>query len=86
MVGVSDQSIRLYGATSDVMITSHAWPRFGRAAINDFLAKHRDAYAIPARPDGAADEPGLTGDAIAARLKLPPVLEREWYDHGYYAM
>lgn len=78
------QSIRLYGATSDVMITSHAWPRFGRAAINDFLVKHRDAYEYLHDQTVRLMNQGLTGDAIAARLKLPPVLEREWYDHGYY--
>ena len=78
------QSIRLYGATSDVMITSHAWPRFGKAALNDFLARHRDAYEYLHDQTVRLMNEGLTGDAIAARLKLPPVLEREWYDHGYY--
>ncbi len=38
------ESIRLYGDKSDVMFTSHAWPRFGQTNLNDFLAKHRDAY------------------------------------------
>ena len=78
------QSIRLYGATSDVMITSHAWPRFGKGQINDFLTKHRDAYEYLHDQTVRLMNEGLTGDAIAARLKLPPVLEREWYDHGYY--
>jgi len=77
------ESIRLFG-DSDVMITSHAWPRFGRAEIGDYLAKHRDAYAFLHDQTVRLMNEGLTGPEIAARLKLPPALEREWYDRPYY--
>jgi alkyl sulfatase BDS1-like metallo-beta-lactamase superfamily hydrolase len=77
------EALRLYG-DSDVLITSHAWPRFGKAVIQDYLAKHRDAYAFLHDQTVRLMNQGLTGDAIAARLTLPPALEREWYDRGYY--
>lgn len=77
------ESIRLFGG-SDVMIASHAWPRFGRAEIGDYLAKHRDAYAFLHDQTVRLMNDGLTGPEIAARLKLPPALEREWYDRPYY--
>ena len=78
------ESIRLYGDRSEVMITSHAWPRFGRAAIGDFLAKHRDAYKFLHDQTVRLMNDGLTGPEIANRLTLPEVLDREWYNRGYY--
>lgn len=77
------ESIRLFG-DSEVLITSHAWPRFGRAVIHDYLTKHRDAYAYLHDQTVRLMNQGLTGDAIGAQLKLPPSLENEWYDRGYY--
>jgi alkyl sulfatase BDS1-like metallo-beta-lactamase superfamily hydrolase len=78
------QSIRLYGDKSDVMITSHAWPRFGRAEIGDFLVKHRDAYKFLHDQTVRLMNDGLTGPEIANRIALPAVLGDEWYNRGYY--
>ena len=78
------ESIRLYGDKSDVMFTSHAWPRFGRGAVNDFLGKHRDAYKYLHDQTVRLMNSGLTGAEIANRLKLPPALADEWYNRGYY--
>ncbi len=78
------ESLRLYGARSDVLFTSHAWPRFGRAVIADYLAKHRDAYKYLHDQTVRLMNDGLTGPEIANRLKLPEALDREWYNRGYY--
>ncbi|MCC7268142.1 MAG: MBL fold metallo-hydrolase [Caulobacteraceae bacterium] len=78
------RSLRLYGDRADVMFTSHAWPRFGRAEVKDFLGKHRDAYKFLHDQSVRLMNAGLTGPEIAATLKLPAVLEREWYNHGFY--
>ena len=77
------EALRRYG-DSEVLITSHAWPRFGRATIRDYLAKHRDAYQYLHDQTVRLMNQGLTGDAIAAQIKLPPALQNEWYDRGYY--
>lgn len=77
------QALAMFG-DSDVLITSHGWPRFGRATIDDYLAKHRDVYAYLHDQTVRLMNQGLTGDEIAARLKLPPALEQEWYDRPYY--
>ncbi len=77
------QSIRLFG-DYDVMIASHAWPRFGRAEISDYLAKHRDAYAFLHDQTVRLMNEGLTGPEIAERLKLPNALAQQWYDRPYY--
>ena len=81
--GYLTESLRLYG-DSEVMITSHGWPRFGQGEIDDFLAKHRDAYQYLHDQTVRLMNRGLTGDAIAAQLRLPKTLENEWYDRGYY--
>src|SRR5262249_18081785 len=77
------ESIDLFG-DSDVLITSHGWPRFGKAEINDYLQKHRDAYAFLHDQTVRLMNQGLTGDEIAGRLELPAALEKEWYDRPYY--
>ena len=78
------ESIRLYGGRTDVLMTSHAWPRFGRAAIGDYLEKHRDAYKYLHDQTVRMMNDGLLPDEIAGRIRLPEVLDREWYDRGYY--
>ncbi|WP_242917839.1 alkyl sulfatase dimerization domain-containing protein [Caulobacter sp. CCUG 60055] len=78
------ESIRLFGDKSDVMMTSHGWPRFGGAAIADFLADHRDAYKYLHDQSVRMMNQGMTGDEIAARIALPKTLAREWFDRGYY--
>lgn len=78
------ESIRLYGGRTDVMFTSHFWPRWGGAEINDFLVKHRDAYRYLHDQSVRLMNEGLTGEEIAEVIALPPVLAREWYNHGYY--
>jgi alkyl sulfatase BDS1-like metallo-beta-lactamase superfamily hydrolase len=77
------QALRLYG-DSDVLIASHGWPRFGNAEIRDYLGKHRDVYAFLHDQTVRMMNQGLNGDEIAARLKLPPGLDMEWYDRPYY--
>ena len=77
------EALALFG-DSDILITSHGWPRFGRAVIDDYLAKHRDAYAFLHDQTVRMMNEGLNGDEIAARLKLPAALEQHWYDRPYY--
>jgi len=68
----------------DIMIASHAWPRFGADEVADFLAKHRDAYAFLHDQTVRLMNKGFTGDEIAARLELPKALQQAWYDRPYY--
>ena len=77
------ESIARFG-DSDILITSHTWPRFGNATIRDYLAKHRDVYAFLHDQTVRLMNKGLNGDEIAARLKLPAALEKEWFNRPYY--
>uniref|UniRef100_UPI0025FB4814 alkyl/aryl-sulfatase n=1 Tax=Phenylobacterium sp. TaxID=1871053 RepID=UPI0025FB4814 len=82
--GYLSESIRLYGDKSDVLMTSHGWPRFGRAEIGDYLEKHRDAYKYLHDQSVRLMNDGLLPAEIANRIKLPEVLDNEWYNRGYY--
>ena len=79
-----NQSLSLYAGKADVMITSHAWPRFGRETLIDFIGKHRDAYKYLHDQTVRMMDEGMTGDEIADRIVLPPALASEWYNRGYY--
>ncbi len=78
------QSLRLYGAGSDVMFTSHGWPRWGNERVADFIASHRDAYKFLHDQSVRLMNQGLTGEEIAERLVLPDALARRWFNRGYY--
>ena len=39
-----NESIELFGATTDIVFISHHWPRFGNDAAVRFLAEQRDTY------------------------------------------
>lgn len=78
------ESIRLYGDKTDVLFTSHAWPRWGREIIVDYVGKHRDAYKYLHDQTVRLMNDGLTGTEIANKIRLPAVLDREWYNRGYY--
>ncbi len=78
------ESIRMYGDRSDILMTSHGWPRFGQAVIGDYLGKHRDAYKFLHDQTVRLMNEGLTGNEIANRIRLPEALDREWYNRGYY--
>jgi len=82
--GYLSESIRLYGDRSDVLMTSHGWPRFGQAEIGDYLEKHRDAYKYLHDQSVRMMNDGLLPAEIANRIKLPEALDGEWYNRGYY--
>jgi len=77
-------AIRQFGPKTDVMLMSHAWPRFGQARVVEMLEKHRDAYKFVHDQSVRLMNQGLTGQEIADRLVLPQALAREWYNHGFY--
>jgi alkyl sulfatase BDS1-like metallo-beta-lactamase superfamily hydrolase len=78
------QSLLLYGDRSDVMFTSHGWPRFGGEVLRSYLSSHRDAYKYLHDQTVRLMNEGYVGSEIAARISLPPVLARQWFNRGYY--
>ena len=78
------ESIKLFADGSDLMITSHGWPRFGQETVKTVLAQHRDTYKYLHDQSVRLLNQGLTGDEIAAQIQLPPSLAKDWYNRGYY--
>lgn len=75
---------RLYGDRTDVMITSHGWPRFGGEVVRDYLQDHSDAYRYLHDQTVRLMNRGYTGAEIANRIALPPTLADSWFNRGYY--
>jgi alkyl sulfatase BDS1-like metallo-beta-lactamase superfamily hydrolase len=82
--GYLSESLALYGPRTDVMFTSHGWPRFGGEVVRGYLADHRDAYKYLHDQTVRLMNQGYVADEIANRIALPPVLAREWFNRGYY--
>ncbi len=78
------EALRLYGAQTDILITSHGWPRFGNDRIVDFVASHRDAYKYLHDQTVRLMNMGFTGPEIAERVRLPDSLQQRWFNRGYY--
>lgn len=78
------ESLRLYGDRTDIMITSHGWPRFGGDRVRDFIASHRDAYKFLHDQTVRLMNAGYTGREIADQLRLPEPIASRWFNRGYY--
>jgi len=78
------QSLRLYGHRTEIMVTSHAWPRFGRDRVRDFIASHRDAYKYLHDQTVRLMNAGYTDREIAEQVRLPEPLASRWFNRGYY--
>jgi alkyl sulfatase BDS1-like metallo-beta-lactamase superfamily hydrolase len=78
------EALRLYGGRTEVMVTSHAWPRFGGARVRDFVASHRDAYKYLHDQTVRLMNAGYTDREIAEQVRLPEALASRWFNRGYY--
>ncbi len=78
------EALRLYGDRTDIMVTSHAWPRFGGARVRDFIASHRDAYKYLHDQTVRLMNAGYTDREIAEQVRLPEPLASRWFNRGYY--
>lgn len=80
-----DATIAAFGDRTDVLFTSHHWPRWGTERIVEFLADQRDMYQFLHDQTLRLANHGLTPLEIAQTLtKLAPALEKRWYLRGYY--
>jgi alkyl sulfatase BDS1-like metallo-beta-lactamase superfamily hydrolase len=78
------ESLRLYGARTEIMVTSHGWPRFGGDRVRDFIASHRDAYKYLHDQTVRLMNAGYADREIAERVRLPEPLASRWFNRGYY--
>lgn len=78
------ESLRLFGARSDIMVTSHGWPRFGNDKVMSFIAEHRDAYKYLHDQSVRLMNQGLTMAEVGEAMALPSALSKRWFNRGYY--
>ncbi len=79
-----DDAIVLFGGQSDVVFSTHNWPRFGASDLHRFLENQRDMYRYIHDQTIRLANSGLTMDEIAEELRLPDSLENEFENRGYY--
>ena len=82
--GYLDEALQLYGGRSDVVISSHCWPRFGQGEVASMLASQRDNYRYLHDQTVRRMNQGETMVEIAEELVQPPELSAQWFNHGYY--
>lgn len=69
---------------ADVLIVSHGWPVFGADEIETYLSNQRDAYAFLHDQTVRLMNKGMTPEEIAAEIKLPDAIGKQWYNRPYY--
>lgn len=79
-----NETIELYGEGTDVKFQSHHWPMWGKEKIVDYWKKQRDLYKYIHDQSVNLMNKGYTGIEIANMIKLPPELDKAWFNRGYY--
>jgi alkyl sulfatase BDS1-like metallo-beta-lactamase superfamily hydrolase len=79
-----NETIELWGKDFESEFGSHHWPMWDNARIGTYLAKQRDAYKFIHDQSVRLMNEGYTGVEISNMVQLPPELDREWYNRGYY--
>ncbi len=79
-----DETINSYGNETEVKFQSHHWPMWGNTKIVEYWKKHRDMYKYIHDQSVNLMNKGYTGIEISNMVKLPPELDKQWYNRGYY--
>jgi alkyl sulfatase BDS1-like metallo-beta-lactamase superfamily hydrolase len=75
---------RRYAGKSDVVFTSHFWPRWGSAEIDRYLLLHAQAYAFVHNESVRQMNNGRNAAEIAEAISLPPALATPWFNRPNY--
>lgn len=79
-----DESIELFVDRTDVLFTSHSWPRWGRDDIRTFLILQRDLYRWMHDQTMRFANQGLNALEIAEHLRLPNDFLAQEHTRGFY--
>ncbi|MEY3479155.1 MAG: putative alkyl/aryl-sulfatase YjcS, partial [Actinomycetota bacterium] len=79
-----NESIELFADKTDVMFTSHNWPRWGRQDVRDFLTLQRDLYRWIHDQTMRHANHGMTALEIAEMLVLPDEFLAHEHTRGFY--
>ena len=79
-----NETIEMFGDKIDVKFQSHHWPIWGTEKVVENLKKQRDMYKYIHDQSVNLMNKGYTGIEISNMVKLPPELDKAWYNRGYY--
>jgi alkyl sulfatase BDS1-like metallo-beta-lactamase superfamily hydrolase len=79
-----NQALYLFGQDADVMLSSHSWPRWGNARIQEVMRAQRDAYANLNNEVLHLANQGVTINQVHNVYKLPESLRQQWAAHSYH--
>ncbi len=79
-----NEAMELFGADTEILFTSHNWPRWGNEDLLEFLTLQRDVYRWMHDQTMRLANKGYTGIEIANMLKLPDEFLANDHTRGYY--
>ena len=79
-----NESIELFADKTEVLFTSHNWPRWGRQDVRDFLTLQRDLYRWIHDQTMRHANHGMTALEIAELLVLPDEFLAHEHTRGFY--
>ena len=79
-----NEALELFGADTEVLFTSHNWPRWGGGDAREFLRTQRDLYKWMHDQSMRMANQGLVPTEIAETLRLPDEFLANDHTRGYY--
>jgi alkyl sulfatase BDS1-like metallo-beta-lactamase superfamily hydrolase len=79
-----NEAVTLFGDDLEYVVPAHTWPFFGRERSLNFLEKQRDLYKYIHDQTIHLANRGLNQEEIAAAIRLPATLDREWFNQDFY--
>lgn len=69
---------------TEILVSGHNWPVFGRSQVRIFLAQQRDGIRYMHDQTLRLMSHGYVPSEIADAIEFPPALARLWHLRGYY--
>ncbi|MDR1859608.1 MAG: MBL fold metallo-hydrolase [Bacteroidales bacterium] len=79
-----NEALTLFGDRIEYVVPAHTWPFFGYERSLNFLEKQRDLYKYLHDQTLHLANLGLNPEEIAATIKLPDALDKEWFNQDFY--
>jgi alkyl sulfatase BDS1-like metallo-beta-lactamase superfamily hydrolase len=79
-----NEAIDLFGSETELMFTSHHWPRWGNEDVRGFLSNQRDLYKWMHDQSMRYANHGYVATEIAETLQLPEEFLANDHTRGYY--
>jgi len=80
----ANEALYRFGPEAEVMFSSHSWPRWGNARIQEVMRDQRDMYANLNNQVLHLANQGVTINQIHNVYRPPKSLQQKWYTHGYH--